>query len=238
MDEVSARLAHELVSALRPYVTGRIAERGWPQPAEAVCDLAESWLADELGGLLALPYRQQRRGPLEVFQEALAGPTAALAAAGVTPPRRDAAAEAALPGDIFDLAPASSAALGEGAWRAHLAWGVAKAAAITRPVCGVLADNLVDLDRIERSVAAAGYRMERLRSADAVAGQVVVFVDLEHPEADGVIRIAAARGIVAVGFGPHVDDLAMVRARALGARDAVPRSRFFRDPGANLPKYL
>lgn len=238
MDEVSARLRHELVSALRPYVTGRITERGWPQPADVVFDRAESWLAGELDGLLAMPYRQQRRGPLEVFQEALADPTAALAAAGVMPPQRDAAAEAALPGDTFDLAPASSAALGEGAWRAHLAWGAAKAAAMARPVCGVLADNLLDLDQIERSVAAAGYRMERLRSADAVAGQAVLFVDLEHPGADDVIRVAASRGIPAVGFGPHVDDLAMVRARSLGARDAMPRSRFFRDPGANLPKYL
>jgi len=238
MDEVSRRLRNALVSALPPYLAGRIAECGWPQPADSVVDEARSWLAAELDGLLAMPFRDQRRGPLEVFQEALAGPTAALASDGVTPPRRDAAAEAALPGDTFDLAPASSAALGEEAWLAHLAWGAAKAAAITRPTCGVLADNLLDLDRIERSVVTSGFRMERIRAADGVGGQAAVFVDLEHPGADDVIRAAAGHGIAAIAFGPHVDDLAMVRARSLGAREAMPRSRFFRDPGAFLPKYL
>lgn len=235
---MSRRLREALVSALPSYVVGRLAAGGWPQPADSVLRDAQSWLAAELDRLLALPYRDQPRGPLEVFQEALAGPTAALASAGAAPPRRDPAAEAALPGDTFDLAPASSAALGEEAWLAHLAWGAAKAAAITRPACGVLAANLLDLDRIERSLVAVGYRMEQIRAADAVLGQVVVFVDLEHPGADDVIRAAASRGIAAIAYGPHVDGIAMVRARSLGARDALPRSRFFRDPGAFLPKYL
>jgi hypothetical protein len=102
----------------------------------------------------------------------------------------------------------------------------------------VLADNLLDLDRIERSVVTSGFQMERIRTVDGVGAQAVVFVDLEHPGADGVIRAAADHGIAVIAFGPHVDDLAMVRARSLGAREAMPRSRFFRDPGAFLPKYL
>ena len=67
----------------------------------------------ELGSLLRLPFREQRRSPLEVFQEAMRFPTAALDAAGTPPVSRDPAQETALPGDHHDLAPASSQALGE-----------------------------------------------------------------------------------------------------------------------------
>jgi hypothetical protein len=58
-------------------------------------------------------------------------PTRALAEAGTPPVRRDPAAVAALPGDLYDLAPASSRPLGDAAWEAHMAWGAAKAAAMT-----------------------------------------------------------------------------------------------------------
>lgn len=61
------------------------------------------------------------------FQQAMSFPTAALTAAGTTPPSRDPVAVNALPGDRFDLAPASSRDLGEEVWRAHIAWGMAKA---------------------------------------------------------------------------------------------------------------
>ena len=36
-------------------------------------------------------------------------------------------------------------------------------------------------------------------------------------------------------FGPHVDDLALVRARTLGAADALTRSAFFRNLARLLP---
>ena len=41
-------------------------------------------------------------------------------------------AEAALPGDVYDLAPASTRDLGDEVWALHLAWGAAKAAAFKR----------------------------------------------------------------------------------------------------------
>jgi hypothetical protein len=238
VDQPSRHLRDALVAAFRPYLSGRLAERGWPVLPVGVAEAAAEWLAAALDGLLGLPYREQTRGPLEVFQEAMAGPTAALAAAGVGEPRRDTAAAEALPGDTYDLAPASSAALGEEAWLAHLTWGAAKAAAVTRPACGVLSTNLLDIDRIERAAGPHGYRVERLASADALSSQAIVFVDLEQAAADIVIRAAAERGIRVVAFGPHVDDLVMIRARSLGAAEAVPRSRFFRDPAAFLPTYL
>lgn len=237
MDDVSRSLRDALVAALRPFLAARLGEREWPGLPEQALHAAEAWLAEALDRLLARPYGDQSRGPLEVFQEAMTGPTAALAAAGVVPPGRDEATRTALPGDVFDLAPASSAELGEEAWRAHIAWGIAKAAALARPSCGVLSVNLLDLDRIERAITAGGFRPQRLRAGDA-GSHAVVFVDLEHPGADDVIRQAAERGARVVAFGPHVDDLAMIRARSLGAAEAVPRSRFFAAPGAFLPKYL
>ncbi|HSJ28101.1 MAG TPA: hypothetical protein VLB67_07800 [Acidimicrobiia bacterium] len=90
----------------------------------------ETWLRNELGEQLAKPFERQIRGPLEVFQEAMRFPTEALAAHGAVPVSRDQVTANALPGDVYDLAPASSRDLGEDVWRAHLAWGAAKAAAL------------------------------------------------------------------------------------------------------------
>lgn len=129
MIDVAVRLRSALVNSYRPWVEGRLAElEGGTLPGvgEAVAE-GERWLAASLEELLALPFAEQRRGPLEVFQEAMAIPTAALVEAGVDPVTRDAAAREALPGDLYDLAPASSSVLGEETWQAHLAWGAAKA---------------------------------------------------------------------------------------------------------------
>ena len=132
-------LAEALVRAYRPHVLRAVEARGWtvgPEMAVAI-DSGEAWLSETLGDLLAQPFREQRRGPLEVFQEAMRYPTEALSSAGVEPVHRDPTAEAAIPGDVHDLAPASSAMLGEQVWQAHLAWGAAKAAAITQAGGGV-----------------------------------------------------------------------------------------------------
>ncbi|MGD2061061.1 MAG: hypothetical protein PVF87_09370, partial [Acidimicrobiia bacterium] len=100
-----------------------------PAVAEGI-DEGEEWLTDQLDRLLAEPFGRQHRGPLELFQEAMRFPTAALVDLGFDRVERDPVAEQAIPGDAFDLAPASSAALGETVWHAHLAWGAAKAAAM------------------------------------------------------------------------------------------------------------
>lgn len=133
MHPASERLARLLVETYRPHVRGRLRELDLDPPPdlEPVLDAGEEWLRGELDRLLERPFEAQARGPLEVFQEAMRFPTEALSSAGVTPVRRDPAAESALPGDLYDLAPASSQTIGEEVWRAHLAWGAAKAAAIT-----------------------------------------------------------------------------------------------------------
>lgn len=133
VDDRSRALIDGLVAAYGPHIVGRLDELGIDAPDQMTDAIEEgrSALVDALEDLLERPYREQRRGPLEVFQEAMTHPTQVLVDAGVEPPlRRDDVIEAALPGDLYDLAPASSRLLGEEVWRLHLAWGVAKAKAM------------------------------------------------------------------------------------------------------------
>lgn len=135
MTSESETLRNALCDVYRPWVAHVIEARGW-SVSDAMTDTlvaGEAWLRDELDTLLAQPYNQQRRGPLELFQEAMRFPTEVLAEEGHDPIEREAAVVNALPGDIFDLAPASSAQLGDAVWQAHLRWGAAKAAAIVKP---------------------------------------------------------------------------------------------------------
>ncbi|MFP5332298.1 MAG: hypothetical protein ACLGHX_08075 [Acidimicrobiia bacterium] len=121
-------LARAFTAAYRPYVESALRDRH-VDPADFHQAIAEGeeWLATELTALLALPFSHQPRGPLEVFQEAMRFPTSALDQAGAPPADRDEVAVNALPGDVYDLAPASSRDLGEEAWAAHLRWGARKA---------------------------------------------------------------------------------------------------------------
>ena len=125
-------LLSALTAAYRPYVLHVFADRGWEvsEEIERSLDEGEAWLASHLDALLSRPFPEQPRGPLEVFQEAMRFPTEALATDGVPVAQRDKVAVNALPGDVYDLAPASSRDLGEDVWAAHLQWGARKAAAL------------------------------------------------------------------------------------------------------------
>jgi hypothetical protein len=125
----SRRLLDVLVATYSGYVRSRLPAD--PEGIEEALAEGEAWLRSTLTDLLILPFPDQRRGPLEVFQEAMKFPTDFLRQAGVETPRRDPAAEAALPGDSYDLAPASSRDLGEEVWAIHLTWGATKAKALT-----------------------------------------------------------------------------------------------------------
>lgn len=122
-------LVDQFVSAYRSHVFRRISEQGLPTATgmEDAIVAGEGWLRSALTRLAAQPFASQTRGPLELFQEAMRFPTEALLAADVPPVERDMVETQALPGDHYRLAPASSRDLGEAAWRAHLAWGIAKA---------------------------------------------------------------------------------------------------------------
>ena len=194
-----------------------------------------SWLDDQLTDLAAVPYPEQRRGPLELFQEAMRFPTDVLQRGGVEPTARDDVVANALPGDRYQLAPAASHEIGEAAWHAHLAWGAAKAAAMTRPTSqriGILSRNLLDTSKLQAALTHAGHEVVSLRSADWSGDLDRVLVDLEHPSAHGVISAAVSRDILCLAYGSHVDAEALEAARRLGADEAVPRSQVLRDPAA------
>lgn len=141
MPEVSRRLAAALVEAYPKHVRARLSAGPAEGMDEAIAE-GRDWLALALADLLDRPFADQRRGPLELFQEAMRFPTARLLEAGAEPVGRDPVAESALPGDLYDLAPASSRDLGEEVWAIHIAWGAAKAAAITGPTPPGPADDV------------------------------------------------------------------------------------------------
>lgn len=213
------------VGAYRPYVLGKCDERGWGRSDRLLQSLAEGevWLRETLSTLLELPFDRQRRGPLEVFQEAMSYPTEALTADGVAPPARDEAVTRALPGDLYDLAPASTRLLGDEVWAAHMAWGAQKAAAISRVVL-IATRNLIDRSRIEAAAEKSSLRAARWNGS--ASGAALVCVDLELDGAMTVIEAAAAEHVPVVAYGPH-RSADLLRAAGNAGAMVLARSAFF-----------
>jgi hypothetical protein len=90
-------------------------------------------------------------------------------------------------------------------------------------------------DLMDRSrLTGAWPELEVARTPGDAAGADYVVVDLAaHGASLAAIR-AAAPGARLVAYGPHVDEAAMAAARADGADAVLPRSRFFRDPLAEV----
>jgi hypothetical protein len=90
-------------------------------------------------------------------------------------------------------------------------------------------------DLLDRSKIAAAVPDTSFVAAPAeCAGADVVVIDVKaHPDAVGVAReLAPAARIVA--YGRHDNPAALEAARADGADESLPRSRFFRDPAAAI----
>lgn len=243
MDDPARNLVTALISVFASYVGGRLEELDLDRPPSFDDALArgEPWLRENLEDLLGLPFRLQRRGPLEVFQEAMRFPTYALAAAGVSVVPRDPGSVAALPGDVYSLAPASSRQLGEEVWMAHLAWGAAKAEAMSRTrVVGLLSGDLMDRSRIAPLVEQSGAQL--IAWKNQVAGTErnaedhpdLVLVDLSVPGSLQAIEAWVQAGVRVIAFGPHVDREALQKARQIGADQVLARSVFFEKLGELL----
>jgi hypothetical protein len=93
-----------------------------------------------------------------------------------------------------------------------------------------LVSDLMDRSRISGAIPG----VEFARDAGACAGADVVLVDLARFGADVAAVRAAAPVARLVCFGPHVDTSGAQAAVDAGADLVVPRSQFFRDPGAVL----
>ena len=97
----------------------------------------------------------------------------------------------------------------------------------------VVTGDLLDRTRIEEAVRRAGLEPVTLADLAAVEGALgesvpgVALVDLRVGEGERIIGLLSAAGVEVTVFGPHVDEAALERARAAGATQALPRSRFF-----------
>jgi DNA-binding NarL/FixJ family response regulator len=90
-----------------------------------------------------------------------------------------------------------------------------------------LVSGLMDRSKIAAAVAGVTFVEDPATCADAE----VVVVDLgRHAAAVAAVRRLRPDARI-VAFGRHDDPAALEQARADGADIAVPRSRFFRDPG-------
>ncbi|MDH3260861.1 MAG: hypothetical protein OEM84_07810 [Acidimicrobiia bacterium] len=243
MTDLATDLATSLIAVFSTYVEERLEEQGLERPPSLDDALAEgeAWLGPTLEELLSLPFDEQRRGPLEVFQEAMRFPTDALAGAGVEAVVRDPGAVAALPGDVYNLAPASSRQLGDGVWMAHLEWGATKARALHgSSEVGLLSADLMDRSRVEQMVARSGAQLVawdgRVAGTVPAEGRLpgLVLVDLAVPDAIAAIERLVQAGVRVIAFGPHVDGAALRSARQAGADEVLARSVFFQKLGAFL----
>jgi hypothetical protein len=136
-------LATAVEAALPAWVERVVAERwaGWsaePLPAavqEAAAIAGRQALADTgpaLRALVAADVDRQRSNPLALIRAAVVWPTAVLVGAGVPPVERDPEAQRLFPDDVYDLTPASFAALDPSVHEPGLVWGAAKAHVILR----------------------------------------------------------------------------------------------------------
>jgi DNA-binding NarL/FixJ family response regulator len=86
------------------------------------------------------------------------------------------------------------------------------------------------MDRSKLSGVFDGARFGR-QPSDADGAELVIVDLTRFGESVAEIRAAAPDARI-VGYGPHVDTEAADAAITAGADAALPRSRFFRDPGA------
>jgi hypothetical protein len=244
-------VAAALVAGYRPYVAGMVQLLGIdPTRIGPAIDRGATGLEESLARWAGQPPGEQHSTPMELFREALHGPTRALVALGVPPVERDEASRRSLPGDLFDLAPSSARDLGDDAWATVAAWGIARAAVIAGVVpatdaprpggVALVATDLMDRSKVAAASEAAGIELAVWRNPAAVeeglAGPPprIALVDLTHPAALDLIARIAGAGVPVVAYGPHVDAAALEAATAAGAGEALPRSRFF----ARLPRLL
>jgi len=234
-------VAEAFVAAYPPFTRSRLEAIAPGLAIDDALDQGRQWLAGELGQWARLSTNEQRRGPLQIFQTAMAFPTAALEDLGVAAPSRDPGAQRALPGDEYNLAPASSRDIGEDAWQAHVAWGIAKARVMADAVpaaesqlslsIAVVTMNTSDRESIEQVAAARSLPARKWRNPGAIGAGLATeiprwsVVDAGHAAADDAVRVLAEAGSKVAVYGPAPDDVAMARWMALGAATVIDRPR-------------
>jgi CheY-like chemotaxis protein len=256
--ELSPVVGPTFTGAYRPYlldVLGRLGLHVTDRVDEAITR-GERWLTDELAALDTCSPASLRRGPLEIFQEAMRFPTAALEADKVAPALREAVQKSALPGDIYGLAPASSRDLGESVLAIHIAWGVARAKALTGssppgdskmaiavvPRAAVAVPDAVVRETIKVALENAGYATTPWRNpaeAETSAGTRAIHVAVlssAHPVVDDLLEVCTREDIPGIVVCDHPDDFTQARFLTLGAVRVIDHESFVSNAALLLPR--
>ncbi len=237
----SDAVVEAFLAAYPSHLQSRLAEIAPNADVDEASRQGLQWLTAELKQWAQLPVGDQRQGPLHIMQTAFAFPTAALEEDGIAPAVRDAGSQQALPGDLYGLAPISSRDLGEEAWRAHVAWGVAKAKVVANVVpkgqskeamvVAAVTMNQADRASIHLVVAGRGIPARHWRNPGAIAAGLEdeiprwAVVDLDHAAAEEAVRALTGAGSKVAVYGSDPDDIAMARWMSIGAATVVPRDR-------------
>lgn len=239
-EDLAARVAHVVPTWLASLVERR-APGVATEPA-AVAQLAAGAEATmtELRALLETDIDAQRSGPLEVLRQAVRFPTAVLAEAGIEPAERDDFATRNFPDDLFNLTPASFAAVDPSLHEPGLIWGAAKAHVHLRrrreaesndmpeaepeEIVVALSRDLMDQSKIKGTFPDVRFVRSPSKLAEAAASATLVLVDLNVLDDPALLATFDAQ---VVAFGSHVNQEALEAAEAAGAQ-AVARSVFFK----------
>ncbi len=242
MEQYSDALRIAFVEAYPRYVAGVLAARGIRVDDVIADAIIEG--AQVLDGLLttlgSTPPDQQRQSPLELFRESLRPVVRALDTVGVAEVPRDPAQQALIPWDRFALTPASAMAIGTGAHDAHIAWGVAKTAAL---------GQAIEMSERERpllwfaaregdaaGVVAAGERAGYdVRQAPQWDWPVAVLIDLAVHNSDELIDLALGDGHRIVAYDDVVEDLRELGLKAAGVWKVASRDDVLHRLGTILP---
>lgn len=242
MDEYTHTLRVALVDAYPSYVASILVSRRI-EVTEVVADsiVEGAHVLDALMTTLEItPPPLQRHSPLELFREALRPVTRALSTVGAPEVARDPEQSALLPWDRFALSPASTAAIGPQVHEAHLAWGVAKAAALgalagrsipERPLLWYVCrdDDTVD---VVASGERSGYRMLPAPQWDR---PVAVLLDLGVDGAMDLLNLASNDGHRVMVYDDEMDDIRTPGLRAAGAWKTSTRDDVLHRLGSILP---
>ena len=242
MNEYTHTLRIALVDSYPNYVASVLVSRRIEVNEVLADSIVEG--AQVLDGLMATleatPPPLQRHSPLELFREALRPVTKALSTVGAPEVPRDPEQTALLPWDRFALSPASTSAIGPQVHKAHLAWGVAKAATLgalaersnpERPLLWFVC-RVDDTKAVVASGERSGYRMLPAPQWDR---PVAVLLDLGVDGAMDLLALAVTDGHRVVVYDNEVDDIRSPGLRAAGAWKISTRDDVLHRLGSILP---
>lgn len=127
----AADLADACDAVVGDWILGSIAMRATDlarsDQAQEAARTGAAAISGELRAMLELDIDDQRGGPLEILRRGVSFATEVLRDAGIAPATRDPFSVQNFPQDVYDLTPASFAAVDERLHEPGILWGAAKA---------------------------------------------------------------------------------------------------------------